>query len=115
MTGGDCTQCGVNQDVLSGKKRQDDDGIGFDFWELYLAKLKSRSKTRQKTYLQERVEPYLRYINWDNATFERDMTAFWVAVSRYAKRNEPNLIYLLDWVKKKNSLHPRQVIKVLNK
>jgi hypothetical protein len=113
--GSDCLQCGINQDILSGKRSKEEDGVGESYFDRYLANLKTRSKTKHRTYLQERVEPYLKFINWQNDTFEDDMKLFWISVLRYAKRNEPNLIYLLDWVKKKNCLFPRQVVKLLNK
>ena len=89
--------------------------VGEDFWSRYQKAVKKR-KTAPRTLLEEQVEPYLKYIVWDEKTFEHDMTAFWVAVNRH-HRTHPSgsTIRLLEWVARMNRLHPLQVVKVLHK
>jgi hypothetical protein len=87
--------------------------VSEDFWATYLDRVKNR-RLKSKTFVQEQVEPYLPYIVWDNATFDKDMALFWMAVSKHHRTNlSGSTVRLMEWVKKKNSLHPKQVIKML--
>lgn len=92
--------------------------------EKFLSKIKSRAdenskigwKHLPKTYMQETAQKYLPYINWDNATLENDMRALFVVFSRYYRNHtHAEFVRLLEWVKKKNSLHPKQVLKLFRK
>jgi len=83
----------------------------------YLEKLAERkAASKAKTYMQETAEPYLKYIDWENDTFEEDMRLFWVTASNYYKSHtHHNFVKVLDWIKKKDSLNPKQVAKLFNK
>ncbi len=66
--------------------------------------------------MQEITEPYLPYINWENETLVDDMRLFWSFANRvYKTRTEADYLKLLEWIKKKNTLYPRQVIKLFQK
>ena len=82
----------------------------------YLEGLKSRNKEKTaKNRLASLVEPFYKEWAWVDATFFVDMTALWIALRRYMKwRTEDQLRKLLTWTVGKE-LHPKQVIKVLNK
>ena len=80
----------------------------------YLAKLKNKPRLKARTHLQEIATPYLKYIKWVNDTFEKDMSLFWIKINQFYKRKgEYETKKILDWVKNKNSLYIRQVIKAL--
>lgn len=80
----------------------------------YLEKLRQKPKSKARTHLQEIATPYLRYIIWTDTTFEKDMSLFWIKINQFYKRKgEYETKKILDWVKDKNSLHPKQVIKAL--
>lgn len=81
----------------------------------YLEALKSKEKTKQKTRLQELVEPFYKELVWNDSTFFQDMTALWVAIRRYMKwRTEAQLLQILQWTKGKD-VYPRALIKILSK
>ncbi len=83
----------------------------------YLEKLAERKAvSKAKTYMQETAEPYLKYINWENETFEEDMRLFWISASNYYKSHtHHNFVKILEWIRKKDSLTPKQVAKLFNK
>ena len=75
-----------------------------------------KEQTRAKNYMQETVEPYLKYIDWENDTFEEDMRLFWISASNYYKSHtHHHFVLLLEWIKKRDSLSPKQVAKLFNK
>ena len=115
FTGADCLVCGINQNVLSGKVSKEPD-MG-SFLDGYIERLKSRrATTKAKNYMQETAEAYLAFINWDNKTFEPDMRAFWITATGYYKSHtHAEFVRMLEWVKSKNCLHPRQVCKLFSK
>lgn len=72
-------------------------------------------ENKYRTYLEERVAPYLPFIFWENKTLDKDMRLFWIAVHRHEKtKPSGSLFRILNWAKGKN-LYPKQVIAVLNK
>lgn len=83
----------------------------------YLEKLTERkAASHAKTYIQETAEPYLKYIDWENETFEEDMRLFWVTASNYYRTHtHHDFVKILEWIKKKDSLNPKQVAKLFNK
>lgn len=83
----------------------------------YLEKLaEKKAVTRAKNYMQETAENYLKYIDWENGSFEKDMRLFWISASNYYKSHtHHNFVQILEWVKKKNCLNPKQVAKLFNK
>ena len=83
----------------------------------YLEKLVERKAvSKAKNYMQETVEPYLKYIDWENKTFEEDMRLFWVTASNYYKSHTHHqFVQILEWIKNKDSLNPKQVAKLFNK
>ena len=69
-----------------------------------------------KSYMQETAEKYLQYIDWENDSFEEDMRLFWVSASNYYRSHtHHDFIRLLEWIKKKDNLSPKQVAKLFNK
>lgn len=82
----------------------------------YNEQLKTRHiSSKARTYLQEEVEPYLKEINWNDLTLEKDQNAFWMAVNRYNHSHTlAQLLKVMQWIQGKN-LYPKQVIKVLLK
>ncbi len=72
------------------------------------------SKTsKHRTYLHERVSPYLPLINWQNETLEKDKRKFWIAVYKHEKTHPSgSLERILEWAKDKN-LYPGQIVKAL--
>jgi|SRR3989344_3494757 len=91
----------------------------------YLEKLAERKALRPssgeaaskaKTYMQETTEKYLKYIDWENDTFEEDMRLFWISASNYYRSHtHDNFVKILEWIRKKDSLNPKQVAKLFNK
>src|SRR3989338_6264076 len=83
----------------------------------YLEKLaEKKAVTRAKNYMQETAEEYLKYIDWENETFEEDMRLFWISASNYYKSHtHHNFVQILEWIRKKDSLNPKQVAKLFNK
>ncbi|TSC75032.1 MAG: hypothetical protein G01um101444_79 [Parcubacteria group bacterium Gr01-1014_44] len=83
----------------------------------YLEKLAERKvASKAKNYMQETAEEYLKYIDWENDSFEEDMRLFWISASNYYKRHtHHDFVKILEWVKKKDSLSPKQVAKLFNK
>lgn len=79
--------------------------------------LKNRQQTtKAKTYMGETIEKYLPYMKWNNETFESDIKLLFISASRYYKAHtHAEFVRLLDWVRDKNALHPRQVAKLFNK
>ena len=107
------------------QKRERDTNSAKKLLDGYLEKLAERKALRPgsgqaaskaKTYMQEPAEPYLKYIDWENDTFEKDMRLFWVTASNYYKSHtHHNFVKVLDWIKKKDSLNPKQVAKLFNR
>lgn len=83
----------------------------------YLDKLTERkAATKAKNYMQETAEPYLKYIDWENDSFEEDMRLFWISASNYYKTHtHHHFVQILEWIRKKDSLNPKQVAKLFNK
>lgn len=91
----------------------------------YLEKLAERKALRPdsgqaaskaKTYMQETAELYLKYIDWENDTFEEDMRLFWISASNYYKgHTHHDFVKILEWIRKKDSLNPKQIAKLFNK
>lgn len=83
----------------------------------YLENLAERKVgSKAKNYMQETAEQYLKYINWENDTFETDMRLFWVTASNYYRTHtHHDFVQILEWLKKKDSLNPKQVAKLFNK
>ena len=83
----------------------------------YLEKLAERkAASKAKTYMQETAEKYLQYIDWENDSFEEDMRLFWISASNYYKSHtHHHFVQILEWIKKKDSLNPKQVAKLFNK
>jgi hypothetical protein len=72
--------------------------------------------TKAKSYMQETAEEYLKYIDWENDTFEEDMRLFWISASNYYKSHtHSHFVKILEWIRKKDSLNPKQVAKLFNK
>lgn len=88
-----------------------------DILNSYLEKLAERKAvSKAKTYMQETAEPYLKYIDWENETFEEDMRLFWISASNYYKSHtHANFVKILEWIRKKDCLNPKQVAKLFNK
>ncbi|MDP3730886.1 MAG: hypothetical protein Q8R34_00045 [bacterium] len=85
--------------------------------ENYMERLVERKAvTKAKNYMQETAEEYLKYIDWENDTFEEDMRLFWISASNYYKNHtHHHFVQILEWIKKKDSLNPKQVAKLFNK
>lgn len=83
----------------------------------YLEKLAERkTASKAKSYMQETAEKYLQYIDWGNETFEEDMRLFWISASNYYKSHtHSHFVKILEWIRKKDSLSPKQVAKLFNK
>ena len=83
----------------------------------YLEDLRKREPKEKtaKNRLAEIVEPFYKEWAWVDATFFVDMTALWIALRRYMKwRTEEHLRKVMEWTVGKE-LHPKQIIKVLNR
>ncbi len=79
----------------------------------YLEKVKKRQgkKLKARTRMQEIVEPYLEYIDWDNKTFAKDIGLIYIYFSKYYKAvSETEFINELNWIKAMNKLHPKQIV-----
>jgi|SRR3989344_6833666 len=85
--------------------------------ENYMERLVERKAvTKAKNYMQETAEEYLKYIDWENDTFEEDMRLFWISASNYYRNHtHHHFVQILEWIKKKDSLNPKQVAKLFNK
>lgn len=72
--------------------------------------------SRARNYMQETAEKYLKYIDWQNETFAEDMKLFWVSASNYYRSHtHHDFVKILEWVRKKDSLTPKQAAKLFNK
>ena len=83
----------------------------------YLEDLRKREPKEKtaKTRLASQVESYYKEWNWQDDTFFGDMTAFWIALRRYMRwHSDDQLRKVMEWTVGK-LLHPKQVIKVLNR
>lgn len=89
----------------------------FDILDNYLERLAERKAvSRAKNYMQETAEKYLPYIDWENEAFEEEMRLFWVSASNYYRgHTHHDFVKILEWVKRKNCLNPKQVAKLFNK
>lgn len=92
-------------------------GSGQKILATYLEKLAERKAvSHAKTFMQETAEPYLQYIDWENETFEEDMRLFWISASNYYKSHtHHDFVKILEWIRKKDCLNPKQVAKLFNK
>lgn len=82
----------------------------------YYEGLKKQPKSIHRTRLQEIIYPYLVYINWQNDTLLDDLDLFYIAANRLWNRvSTYQFIERLEWIKKINSLYPKQAVKTLNK
>src|SRR3989338_1160563 len=83
----------------------------------YLEKLAERkAASKAKNYMQETAEEYLKYIDWENDSFEEDLRLFWISASNYYKNHtHHDFVQILEWIKKKDCLNPKQVAKLFNK
>lgn len=80
-----------------------------------LNRLSSIQKSKHKTRLGEILEPYLKEINWQNETLDKDIALFYQLATECFKRiGDYDLKKRLDWIKDKN-LYPGQVRKLLIK
>ena len=92
-----------------------------DFLDTYLSEISQRkSVTKARNYFEDTTLPYLYYINWDSSDprgFFKDLDLFWMKAREFYKRHtHAEYVDLLEWVKKLDCLHPRQVVKAfLNK
>ena len=69
-----------------------------------------------RTRVAELGKKYEPFICWQNETYVEDRKALYVAFYRYLKVHcWRDLESVMDWVGKINTLHPKQVIKLLNK
>jgi len=70
--------------------------------------------TDAKTRIDEIVKPYLKYLAWKNETVDKDATALYVNIYEYMEcHTEAQLISILEWAKKKNTIHPLAIVKTL--
>jgi hypothetical protein len=111
FTGSDCLNCGVNQRELSyGRPKEEK-----NFFDGYLERLKNRPpvETKARNYMEETTLPYLKYINWQNETFDKDTRAFWISANKYYRSHtHAEYTRLLEWIARKNCLFPKQVVKL---
>src|SRR3990167_4124146 len=67
----------------------------------------------RSTYLQEKVQPHLKKLNWTTETLERDTKIFWIAVNRLWKYKPTLFDETLLWAAKTN-LHPLAFVKTVH-
>ena len=82
--------------------------------EEYIKKIGAKEKTKAKTYMEERITPFLSKIGWTNKTLEKDMTFFWSQAWGAWKQNESQTIKILEWASEKG-VHPRAVASLFRK
>lgn len=74
-----------------------------------------RHKSAPRTHFESEVDPYLKFIVWDNATLENDMRLFWMKVHQFNKvMPSGELKRLLEWAKRLDCLSPRQFVAAIN-
>lgn len=112
FVGGVCLNgCGITQKELSHPVRP----ISDDYWSGYLKKIAIRKpETKAKTYFNEVVDPYMPYIKWDTTDpleFEEHIRKVYMAIRVYWNSHTNfETVSLLNWLKKKNCLHPMAVV-----
>lgn len=87
-----------------------------DFLDTYLGEISQRkSITKARNHFEDITLPYLYYMNWDSSEpdkFFEDMDLFWMkARLYYNSHTTAEYLGILEWAKKLDCLHPRQVVK----
>jgi hypothetical protein len=111
--GGVCLNgCGQSQVNTSGPKI---DPVGVDVWQKYARIVFERTPTTNaRSYFNEIVDPYMKYIAWDDSDgnlFRSHQGKVYMAIRNYwNKYHQFKTVQFLEWVKKKNCLHPMAVV-----
>jgi hypothetical protein len=89
--------------------------VGKSIFDGWLERMQAAPKLKSRNRVQELTDQYAPFVAWVNETFDKDRPLFYMkATMLYKAVGEGKFKELFEWVKKKNALHPKAVVKFFN-